>query len=288
MNIKYRQLKAFTLAARSNSFRVAAESLAVTQPSFSNLIRELETDIGVQLFERTTRSVRLTPAGEAFLRDVEPALEELESAYQRIDEVGKGTRGRLAVAALASASLGILTRAIAGFSRAYPGVRVSLSERKNDKVFDAVRDKEVELGFACRWQEEPELEFEPLFTDRLMVVTMADHALAGARPGWKAIGQYPLIIMGAGMAEHALRFNNVARKPAYEVEHMATALSMVRQGIGITLVPSTVLDELNMSDLVATHIRGPLTVRQLGVAYRGHQPLSAAARTFIEFVRQEI
>lgn len=285
INIKYRQLKAFALVVETGSFKAAADLLAVTQPSFSTLIKELENDVEVVLFDRTTRRCVLTEAGQTFYEEIKGALGHLEEAYVYIKDVGKGSRGRLTLAALPSLSAGIVTSRLGEFHRAHPGVRISLSERKNDQILEAVRRGEVEMGVGSLWRDDDDLSFEPLFRDRLMFVAPVGHPLGGMRPVWQCADRFDLILINAGPTEHALKLSNVQRPPAYEVDHLATALAMVRHGLGISILPSSVIPTLNMDGLMCQPILGALATRQIGLIFRTATRLSTAARVFAQMLK---
>jgi LysR family transcriptional regulator, carnitine catabolism transcriptional activator len=286
MNLKYRQLKAFAMVVESGSFRGAADRLAVTQPSLSALVKELEQDVGVRLFERTTRRCELTQAGRAFHEDMQGALRQLEAAYQYVKDVGKGTRGRLSLAALPSLAAGMVTRALGEFRRTHPGVRIQLTEGKNDEILAAVRQGKAELAVGSMWQPDDELVFRELFQDRMMFVAPSGHPLEKLRPTLKMVDKYDLILMNAGPTQHALQESRITRPPAFEVEHLSTAISLVRSGLGISILPSSVKAVLNLDGLVCRPIEGPLAVRRLGLAVRrGSQP-SAAAAAFAVLLQQ--
>jgi DNA-binding transcriptional LysR family regulator len=284
-NIRYRQLKAFAAVVETGSFRAGADRLAVTQPSFSSLIKELELDVGVMLFERTTRKCRPTVAGQAFYEQVKGALDNLEAAYVQLKEVGAGSRGNLSMAALPSLSSGIITTKLAEFQRSHPGVRVSLRERKHDQVLTAVRNGEVEFGIGSMLKADPDLTFEPLFTDQLMIVVPAGHPLTAMRYNWMSLEKYNLVLLTAGPAEHALKVSNVQARQVLEVEQAATALAMVRHGMGVTVLPSSIVPALNVDGLVLLPVPGKLAIRQLGLIRKAGMSLGAPARAFAESLK---
>ena len=285
MNIKYRQLKAFALAGQLGSFVRASDALAVTQPSFSVLIRELEHDLGMQLFDRTTRTCAFTPAGAAFHAEVIGVLQDMEEVYQRARDISAGRRGKLAISAVASLAFGIVTQAVGSFHRLYPEVRIQMEEALNVGVIEAVKAGKVELGIAGALSGDPDLEFMPLFSDRLMLVTPADHPILQGRVTWQTIGKHPLILLGSGSAERALQLSQVSVTPAFEVSHMATAIAMVRHGMGITVLPGSALTGLNVEGLHYQAMPGEVARRELGVLYRRKKSLGPAARAFIEVLK---
>jgi DNA-binding transcriptional LysR family regulator len=284
-NIKYRQLKAFAMVVECGSFRGAADRLAVTQPSLSAMIKELEADLGVLLFERTTRRCTLTEAGSAFYEDMKGALGHLEDAYRYVKEVGRGSRGKLGLAALPSLAAGMVTRTLAEFRRANPAVRIRLMEGKNDQILAAVRRGEVEIGVGSLWQPDDELHFHELFSDRMMFVAPEGHPLADLRPTMKLAEKFDLILMNAGPTQHALEASQIARPPAFEVEHLATALAMVRHGLGISILPSSVRPAMNMDGLICRLIEGPMAVRRLGMIVRAGSKPSPAAAVFAALLK---
>jgi len=286
MNIKYRQLKAFSLAARLSSFMEAANAMAVTPASFSNLIKELEKDLGVILFERTTRRCVLTSAGQTFHDQMTGAINHVETVYREMVETGQGRRGRLAIAAIPSLSFGVIARALADYRARYPNVEIVLNERRNDEVFAAVRDREVELGMGSLLHRDSALTWLPTLTDRLMLIAPPGHPLAKGRVGWRSLSNYPYIMMSTGPAEHAMQVNNLQVNSVLEVDHVATAVAMVRHGMGITALPSSVLPALNMEGVVCVPILGRLATRSLGIAYRSGSKLSKAAEMFVQIVTE--
>lgn len=288
MNIKYRQLKAFALAGELGSFAEAANALSITQPSFSVLIRELEHDLGMQLFERTTRRCAMTVAGNALFQEVHAVLRDLEKVYQHARDISAGSRGRLSIAAVPSLACGVVAEAIGNFHQRYPDVTIDMREDLNVSIINAVKQNEVELGVASILGPDPEVGFQPLFCDRLVVVARRGHPVMQAPVTWRTLAEHPFILLGSGVAERALQLSKTTVKLALEVPHMATAVSMARHGMGITLVPSSSLSAFNMDGLESIPMPGPLAKRELGVIYRSQKQLSAAAMRFIDVLRATV
>lgn len=283
MNPKYRQLKAFTLAVEAQSFTRAADAMAVTQASFSSLIKELESDLGVVLFERTTRRCALTDAGQVFADGLRAPLEHLESVYAQMKERGLGRRGRLVVAALPSMSFDLVPKVLSNFRTTLPGVEVVLKERMNDDVFRAVKDREAELGLGYSLRPDKELQWVALATDRILAVLPPAHALAAsASITWRQLENQSMITLGTGSTIRALLASNLRLQSTFEVEYVATAVALVREGLGITTLPSSVIGGLNMQGLVTVPIAGSMARRNLGVAYRKDAQLSRIAQAFLE------
>ena len=290
MNFKLRQLQGFAAAAAHSSFSAAARELAMTQPAFSQLIRELETLLRVKLFERTTRRVELTPAGQRFLAMIQRPLDDLGDAYRFAREMAAGTRGRIAFSSLPSVAFGLVTKALARFKARNPAITVQLTEDQDLNIADKVLHREVDFGIGTLMTPNNELAFRELLHDEVQAVFPARHPLAAKRRvTWRDLAAEPLVLLPKQssvrvLAEHGFAAAGLAREPDYEVANMVTALSMVRAGLGVTVMPRMVLDELNMKGLHAGRINDPRPVRIIGIITRVDRPLSPAAAAYVDLL----
>jgi LysR family transcriptional regulator, carnitine catabolism transcriptional activator len=287
MSFKLRQLEGFVAACRLPSFSAAARRLAMTQPAFSQSIRELETRLGVALFERTTRKVTLTEAGQRLLALIERPLSDLSDAHKLMREMASGSHGSIA---LSSPALGFMTSALARFKAGYPTTRVRLFEDQNPVLIHRVLDREVDFGIGTLNNPAKELAFRELMRDELMVVYHARHALRNKRKiTWRDLAAERLILLPkhSGVRDHTdrgLAASGIPYEPEYEVASMVMALSIVRVGLGVTLVPRIMLGELNMKGLRASPVAEPHPARSLGVITRADRPLSPAASAFVDLL----
>lgn len=288
MNIKYRPLKAFVLAVETGSFTHAADRLGVTQPSFTALIRDLEDILGVRLFDRTTRSIELTAAGREFLARIERPVTDLEDAYRSILDLAAVKRGSVVLGALPSTSLTLIPPALRNLRVAHPTLRVRVVEAHNDELVFMVRTNQIEFAIAALPDSASDLTFHPLIEDTFMAVFPAGHELA-ARSNlcWRDVIPYDLILISRGSSMRA-HFEQAAQAevaaPAaasrYDVTHMTTATELVRQGLGITLLPLLALSRLNLSGLLARPLEDTTAHRTVGLLHRSDRSLSAAAQAF--------
>jgi LysR family carnitine catabolism transcriptional activator len=293
MNFKLRQLEGFIAAAELGAFGKAAERMAMTQPAFSQLIRELETMLGVRLFERSTRRIELTEGGRLLLAQVKRPLEDLQHAYDNLREMADGKIGTVVFATLPSAAFGLGTRAVAKLRERFPKVQVRQIEDQNDLLIERVLHREVEFGLSMYSHEVAELEFEFLFVDELVAVLRADHPAAASRQiTWTQLAKLPLALLPAPSSVRRLvdaRFAQIGSYgvPAFEVVHMVTALSMARAGVGVTVLPRISLEAMNMDGLVYRRLSSPRPERRIGILRRSDRPLSAAAETLIACLREQ-
>jgi DNA-binding transcriptional LysR family regulator len=281
INPKYRQLKAFILAVESESFRVAADRLFVTQPSFSALIKELEADLGIALFERQGRGTRVTTAGERLYKGIAAPLAGLESAYAQAKAEGAAAEPSLTVATLPSLSAGIIGDMVAQFRRHHARVRITLLELKHNQIPGAVVRREVDLGIGSFLEKHPSLRFTTLFQDSLVMISPPSHPVQQLPPAWQSLRGFDFVLQTGGPTEHGLNASGVAPANVLRIEQAPTALAMVRRGMGVTILPETILPSCNVEGLDVRTMDGELASRNIGLIVRECEPLSATAEAFV-------
>lgn len=293
MTFKLRQLQGLLALARTGSFSRAAAAIAMTQPAFSQMIRELELAVAVRLFDRTTRRVDLTEAGRALVSMVERPVEELGDAYLNLRGFAAGTRGRIALALLPSAAFGFMTRALSVYKARHPRVQVTLWEEQNDVLLQRVRDREVDFGIGILPRRGSELDFIKLFTDELVAVLPVGHRLIDRQTlSWRQLCAEPLILLPRPssvrqLVERSLAANGVTCQPIFEVANMVTAASMARSGLGLTVLPWFALCEMQQTGLEVRRIRAPRPLREVGIIKRSGRDLSPAASEFLSLLESQ-
>ena len=196
MNITVRQIQAFLSVAEYGSFTRAAERLHVAQPALSQHVRELEAELAVRLFDRTTRRVELTEAGREFRDAAAKIIEDLESAARNAHALAERKRGKVTVAAPPLLSGGILPGAIAEFRAQYPGIEVSLVEALADEIAGFVRAGRIDCGFGTFRANESGVDTTPLTSDSLAVFCLPSHPLTQqAHVTWKDLDTLPLVTL---------------------------------------------------------------------------------------------
>ena len=284
-NFKYRQLRAFVEAVEAGTFTLAAERMGISQPSFSALIKELETSLAATLFDRTTRRCSPTATAQVFYEQLKQPLVQIERAWDQAKDVGKGVSGRLRLAALPSMASGSITRKLAEFRREHPDIYVTLVERRHDQQLAAVLRGDVEFGITSMSGSHPELSFQTLYVDRLLIIAPSDHPLVGSKATWPALNAYPLILVSSGQTEEAMKAHGISVVPVCDVEQAVTALAMVRQRMGITVLSSSIMPDLDTRGLACLPIHGGAVFRTIGVVRRRNVRLSKLALSFVRSLR---
>ncbi|MEM7120960.1 MAG: LysR family transcriptional regulator [Pseudomonadota bacterium] len=178
MQVELRHLKAFCAVAEELSFRRASERLGVAQPALSRTIKNLEEEIGVTLFERTTRVTRLTEAGRVMLTRAQTVLEGLGDTVELAQRVQSGIAGEVRVGFNDFAITGLLPETVRQFRSAYPEVEVKLVDSPTPEMLNMVLDGELEVAFHTGPPDHADLENIVVRKERLVCVLPASHRLA--------------------------------------------------------------------------------------------------------------
>lgn len=286
INIKYRSLKALLLAAETGSFTHAADRLGVTQPSFTSLIQDLEVILDVRLFERTTRSIGLTAAGEEFLARIQRPVTDLEEAYRSMLDLAAVKRGAIVLGALPSTALTLIPATLGALQHKYPGLQIRVVEAHNDDLLAMLRTNQIEFALATLLGAAPDLDFQPLVADSFVAVYKPGHPVADMESlHWDELVPFDLILLSQGSSARAQFDRAVANSPTpvglrYDVTHMATAVQLVRQGLGVALLPRLALPALYLQDLPCRPIDDDTAQRTIGILQRRDRHPSPAAQAF--------
>jgi DNA-binding transcriptional LysR family regulator len=292
MNITLHQLEVFIAVARYGGFTRAAERLYLSQPSLTLLVRQLEEQLQVRLFDRTTRRVELTAAGFELLPVAERMFAELALTAQNLRDLGNVRRGRVVVAALPSMSATLLPQAIALFNAQYPDVQVRLKDGVAAEVFEMVRIGQADLGVGSFSGVEPDLKLTLMTKDRMYLICREGHPLSSlSEVPWRALVDYPFVAMSVGTSvryttDRAFAEIGVVKAPEQEVSLLTTMFGLAKAGLAITAMPATVMRAFNVDGVVELPLVQPIVERELGfVTRRGRTP-SPAANALMKSVKQ--
>lgn len=293
-NVTLRQLRAFVAAAQDGGVTRAAERLHLTPSALSMLIRGLEAELAVRLFDRTGRRIELTAAGRALLPRAERAFVDLGDAFEEARRAGDGREGVLAVASSPLLAAEPLPRLLADFGALHPGIRVSLMDLGVDAIAEAVRRGRADLGICTAEAESAGLETLPLFQDRMMLACPADHALAKRRAvRWRELAAEPLVLMreGTGLRELVDRtFAELGEQvaPVQQVAHVGTAVGMVGAGLGLAILPAYALARARVAGVAVVPLAEPVVHRDIVALMPAGRSLSGAGAAFVEHLRRSL
>ncbi|WP_311945979.1 LysR family transcriptional regulator [Halomonas piscis] len=292
-NVTARQLEALIAVADLGSFTKASEQLHLSQPSLSQLVRQLEDILGVRLFERTTRRVRLSVAGQEFLPVAERVLTRLERGMQDMQALANGNQGRLSFAALLTVGGNLIPAAMAAFQTRYPNILLEYLEESDEPIYQQVLAGDVDFGVSVRPNNVDEVDFHPIYKDYLYFVCPPHHPLAEAdEVSWHQIVEWPFIAMKLRTSLHRLTEQGFAitgrsMAPVQVATYQSTILGMVANDIGISALPSSMKMMFHRNDVRLIPIRERLH-REIGVLTLQRRELSPSAERFITVLKDVV
>ncbi|QYD73674.1 LysR family transcriptional regulator [Paraburkholderia edwinii] len=293
--LSIRHIRAFVAVAMHRSLTRAAESLFVTQSALSLTIQHLEDDLGIALFDRSTRRIDLTQAGREFLPSAERLLQDFDSSIRTMRALGKRERGKVGVAAVPSVMALLLPEAVAAYIDAYPNIDIYLREDNSETVQQRIINGDVDFGICSPWEHDPELVFEPLFEDSFGVVFAPHHALAEKEGelSWQDIDGYRIIGFSPdlGMQHQLSRTVGLSvevREPRYRVSNTSTIETLVARGVGVSIMSALAAQRAPLDTLKLRLLSQPVLTRTVGVLRREGKSLSPAAATMLQYVRAAV
>ncbi len=168
----------FVAVAEELSFNRAAQRLHMAQPPLSNQIKQLEEELEVLLFERTSRGVRMTEAGEALLEEARRIFVQVDQTVRVVQRVGHGEVGRLTLGFVPSASNEVLPPILRTFRNRFPDVELFLREMRPDRVVQRLHDKQIDVGFLYLPLDDASLNIECVSREPLVLALSESHPLA--------------------------------------------------------------------------------------------------------------
>ncbi len=283
INIGAGDLETFLSVADHGSFRRAAEVLGRSQPAISARIQHLEAVLGVRLFERTTRRVTITQAGERLRLRAEPMVAELRDLAASFREEASLKRGSLRLGCSPSVAASFLPAVIAHFRQRYPAIDLILFDDFFGRALDRLVQGEVDLAVIPFEPQQEGLAFELLTTDEHVVALPDDHDLAReADLSLAHVAELPLICMPPQSAawtslRRAFEAAGLPFRPAYQTRNALTSLAMVRAGLGIALVTRMISSVVSPAGVTLVPLKGRPLTRRIGIVTAVGRELSHAA-----------
>ena len=292
--MELRHLRYFVVVAEEQNVTRAAVRLHVSQPTLSRQIRDLEDELGIVLFDRGAKTVRLTEAGRVFLTEARIALQSVEDAMQMAKVVAGGKRGEIHVGYAPSLTVELLPRALRYFRESNPGVRVRLHDLSTREMLDGLREGKLQLALLVRVAPKAfaGLVFEELECQPVCLVVHRGHQLARARRvGLEQVAKEPLITFTlADYPEHRAwitdLFRPLNRSPQIVEEHdsITSLIAAVESGRGVALIAQP-LNGLGSRRLKIRPLQPAPPPLVVGIAYCKKQR-SSATDSFIDSARR--
>lgn len=286
--LNLRRLLFFKALAETSSFTAAAQRCGVSQPGLSAAIRELEEELGVRLFQRDTRNVRLTADGEALLPLVEVTLNNAEQAAKDISDLMQAKRNNVRIAAVSSITSFLLPAVLAEFESDHPQVNIEVIDAENNEVTDRVYDGRSDIGVGLGPFDLGSFEPTFLFSDRLAAVVAESHRLAIYREvTWAEVGLEPIVCYHYSshvydMIDQTLASQGIRFVPRGTFSFRQSLFGWALSGGAVTILPSLSLSRTMPPGLVQVPLTSPVVSRQYFVFTRRRKAMSKHAEALRE------
>lgn len=288
-NLSLNHLAAFLAVAEAASFKAAAEQMHLSQSAVSVRVKALETRLGVPLFHRTTRSVKLTSEGQRLYVVAKDVLAEISRVAGELREEASLQRGVVTLAATPTLAASLMPKAMAEFGALHPGISLRLIDVDSGRSLDMILRGDIDFGLLSDTVQRRNIEFFPLFWDECLVVVRNDHPLAARkRISLADATAYPLLLSPRGtMLREAMdaAFLEAGLNPeaAQDSYNTLTLLRLAEAGLGIALITRVSMSGLNRSKCRTLRLRERVG-RTIGIARalnRSESPSAAAFRKFL-------
>lgn len=283
-----RQLRAFTVLARTASFTETAQELHLTQSAISYSMKALEEDLACRLLDRLGKTVVLTQAGEQLLAHAEKILQEMTVARAELGHLGKWGSSRLRVGASTTACQYVLPAVLREFKESFPQCSISIEPGDTPKAIELLRAHRIDLAVNLEPRRDEPLEFRPLFSDELQFVVGPPHPWAiSGKVVRDEIPRQNYILYGKAsytfqLIEAYFRHEEIVLHSLLDLGNMEAIKELVKLGLGVSiLAPWTARKELQERSLVALPLGRRKLRRRWGVLHWKGRRLSLAEETFI-------
>lgn len=278
--IKLEALRVFIAVAETGNIREAGEQLHRTPSAISMTLKQLETNLGAPLFQ-SDRKNSLTPLGRFALETARLQVETFDRCIESMRAFAHNRIGRLSVAAVPSVAAILLPAILSAFLAERPGVEIELIDTDSRQVCDMVASGQADIGIGGVPHAPNFVMFEPIFTDRFMVVCQGASSLAhrGRALRWGDIADQPLIRNGAAVAIHSPDYRALSAAASLTVRNVTSLLAVVQAGSGITLLPELATRQLPHG-VVALPLEDESVVREVGLINRRQGSPNPLAEVF--------
>jgi DNA-binding transcriptional LysR family regulator len=290
--MELRQLRYLVALADEGHFTRAAARVRVAQPALSQQIRKLEEELGVVLFDRTTRQVRATEAGALLTARARRILSEVDGAGAELQRLTGVVAGRVTIGLTQTPGPFDLPRLLAAFHARFPQVELAVREDLSTALAQQLRDDALDLAFLSLVEQDERhgIELHPLARERLVVALPSDHRLAHRRQltiGDLREEEFVAFFEGATIRDAVRQIAQAAGfepRIAFETREVARARAFVAEGLGVAILPRTDAEAPGPPVRIAA-LRAPSLVHQISIGWRAGKLHAPAARALLELAR---
>ncbi|MDB5381932.1 MAG: transcriptional regulator LysR family [Rhodospirillales bacterium] len=287
------ELETFLAIAETGSFTKAAKLLALSQPSVSQRVHRLESELGTRLFDRTGRNVTLTDAGRRLRSRAESIVAEMRAMIAEFRDDQDARLQEVVVAASPMVAAVMLPPVVRLFRKLHPSATVHIHENSADAALDHLAAGRADIAVMVMEKHDARFEFEALADDECLVVAQIGHeVLRETFVDFDTIVRYPILLPGgqvplAAAVAREFEKRGLEFRPTLTARTVQTMLGMVAAGIGITLVPSRVIRASAIGEIGTVRIAGAPLLRRFGIIQLRGRTRSHSCRAFCEVLKEQ-
>lgn len=285
------QLRYFSVLAKTEHYTKAAEELSITQPSLSHAMTTLEQELGTHLFQKSGRGVSLTKYGRFFLQYVEESLSTLDTGIRKTREMTGRTRGVIDLAYIYTLGSEFVPRLAGDFLRSHEelDIQFHFTVGNTTEILQGLKDERYDVAFCSMMEQETDIDFTPVGTEKLVVVVPKGHPLS-ARAGvsLEEAAVYPQIFFtpASGLRsviDRLFEQAHIRPKIAYEIEEDGSMAGLISQNFGIGIMPDIPL--LRTMDLDILQLTSPNYQRYVYMAQKQSSYKTPMVQKFTAYVK---
>lgn len=289
-----KQLRAIQQVYRTGQVSAAGRAMNITQSAVSVMIRQAETALGVTLFDRTTRSLTPSKAGESVIGLVDRMLGDLGAIEETLRGLRDPDRGQIRLTATPATGLTLLPDTVRRFRALYPAVSLILDDCAPDQFYANILERRADFGIGTEPDDTSSFDWQSLVADPLSIICKSDHPFA-ARAGvaWRDLDGAPLILSRRdygvrGLVEQTLARLGIRPRIAAEVAFLGSAAWMSACGIGLAILPDRLARAQPAPGIAILPLLEPRVTRPVGVVKRRRDRLAPSAERFIEMLAEDL
>lgn len=287
------QIKYFLALEKYKNFSQASYELCISQSSLSKQIKSLEDKLNVVLFDRTTRSVELTSAGELFLDYAKNFIDDYNSMVSQMKNYSKDCISKIDIGTIPVMAQYNITPKIILFKNKRKNININIIEKESNEVLNLVKEKKIDLAFVRNINlKDDSLDVLNLIDDELVLVTSKDHPFSKKKYiSFEDLKNEEFILLGenSGIYDRVIeecKKHNFSPKVSYKMYKIETILGLVSENLGISILMKKVLNSFNTSNVSMTLLKEQV-ILPLSVVYNKNIKLSKECKEFIDFIKNK-
>ncbi|MDF1588261.1 MAG: LysR substrate-binding domain-containing protein [Gammaproteobacteria bacterium] len=292
--MELRHLRYFKVVAELQHFHKAADKLCITQPALGNQIKQLEQELGTQLFDRVGRRVKLSESGELVLASSLKILNEVDYLKEAVSEIESGLSGSLRIGVLQSINALYLRDLVIEFDKNCPNISLHLEELTNQQIEQKVSLGELDLGIGFILKKDyKNIQFEHLFSEKWKLILSPDYAhlapliMAGQQHGLKAVLLPEHFetrrIVNAYFIDNNIQYSNIT-----EINNISFILDLVEKGPSFSILPEAFSVIKSNHQLMLFDLNPPLSARTIGILMAENSNRKKTVEQFCKVIRKQL